>query len=750
MTARPVGRARPARNAMVESEGFGKVPLPKPNGRRKMPGSVRLASLPEELEPDDAVEIAYGDSLDWVEAKLRRGLSVLVECDKQIVQFLYRKLRDRLKDAARGEPKTVKLLAGRPKEGERGGSVLSNVLLELGDAVLTAERGTVVVVPHLDILTTTTKSGLSMEAREAIARFYENPDAVVLGFKDPSFEIPKVVEDLFTARRLLIGIPRESLPKLVRRQEARKLGVDEFDPYSLYKFVSGVNVIKLRRILAQLENRLDFDPAHPSSRVELLREIREMTLTGDMEVPRVDLRADIGGYAAVKEKLESEILSLLRRKDAGLGEEEVKAIEGLLPRGIVFSGPPGTGKTFFAKALATAIDATCIVVSGPELKSKWYGESEENLRRIFARARRAAPAVIVFDELDSIASSRGLYQGGNGVDHSIVNQLLTEMDGFRREELVFVVGTTNFVESLDPALLRPGRFEFVIDIPWPVEDDRREIARIYRDRFRLNIDDLGLEHLVRRTGGAVDPELGGRWTGDHLQALFRALKREEIRRGGREKFVIDAAEIDKAMKTRGAKRTLTPEEERTIAIHETGHALCALLLPNASPFEKVTIETEEEDRLGYVLQEVRKNRYVTTRADLLDDLAVCLGGRIAERLRCADVSIGAWDDLRRASEIARLMIEELGMGDGVDLRSFAPAREGAPRPPSPERARRIDEAIDQLLREQNSRVQRLLEENGALLDEMAARLLEKKSLTRDEALAILASRTPRKAAGVGT
>ena len=712
-----------------------------------MSGRVRVDSLPEELSLDDAIEVAYGDELQWVEAKLRHGLSVLIECDKQLVLYLYRNLRDRLRRPEGGTPMTCKLMAGRPREGTPGGGgVLNNVLAELADAVTTAEPNTVIVLPHLDILTTTTKSGLGEAARESIARFYENPDSVLLGFRDPSFEIPKVIEDVFPARRSIVGIPRDRLPRLVLRREARKFGVEEFDPFSLYKFTSGLNAIKLRKILSNFESRIDFDPGNPATRDVLMREIREMTLVGDMEVPRVDLMHDIGGYQKTKDKIESEILSLLRRKDGMTNAADVKAIEGLIPRGIIFSGPPGTGKTFFAKAIATAIDATCIVVAGPELKSKWYGESEENLRRIFTRARKSAPAVIVFDELDSFATARGMYANTSGVDHSLVNQLLTEMDGFRKEELVFIVGTTNFVESLDPALLRPGRFEFQLDIPWPIEEDRREILKIYRDKFQLDIPDDVLEHITRKTGALIDAEKGTRWAGDHLQALCRALKREEIRRGGRENFKVTIEEADKAMGTKGVKRTFTPEEEKTVAFHESGHALCSMLLPNASAVEKITIATGDEDTLGYVLREVRKNKYVTTRAELLDDIGVLLGGRTAERMRCGEVSVGAYDDLRKASEIARVMVEELGMADGLDPRTFGsfnrqPGEER--RAISPERANEIDMAIDRILREAQAKVDKLLAENGALLDAIAARLLDKKQLTKEEVVEMVAEHKSR-------
>lgn len=706
--------------------------------------TVRIETLPEELTADDAVGIAYGADLSWIEQKVRAGLSVLVECDKQVTLWLYRALRDRLRQPTNGQPMTCRLLSGRPREGERGGSVIGNVLGELADAVTAAEPGTVIVMPHLDILTTTTKSALTDAAREAIARFYENPDAVILGFKDPSFELPKVIEDVFTAKRSLLGTPRDILSRLVLRREARKFGVDEFDPYSLYKFVSGLNAIKLRRILEHFQSRLDFDPANPSTRAQLLRDVREMTLVGDMEIPRVDLHKDIGGYLSVKNKIETEILTLLTKKDTLQDDEQIRALEGLIPRGIIFSGPPGTGKTFFAKAFATSIDATCIVVSGPELKSKWYGESEENLRRVFARARKAAPAVIVFDELDSFATARGMYANTSGVDHSLVNQLLTEMDGFRKEELVFVVGTTNFVESLDPALLRPGRFEFQIDIAYPIDDDRRDICDIYRSKFDLDMSDEVRDHTVRRTGGVLDREKGTQWAGDHIQALFRALKREEIRRGGKAHFKVTAEEVDRGVeKIVGPKQKIvfTPEEERTIAIHESGHALCAMLLPNATPMEKITIATGESDILGAVMNDVRKNRYVTTRADMIDDIAVCLGGRVAEKLRCGEVSQGAWNDLRQANDLARYMMEELGMADDLLPRTFSPSHRQDPiqrRPVSPERAKLVDDAIDKLLREQHERVTRLLSDNSDLLDALTARIMEKKTMTKQEVADLIA------------
>src|SRR5205823_8055206 len=217
--------------------------------------------------------------------------------------------------------------------------------------------------------------------------------------------------------------------------------------------------------------------------------------------------------------LRSEVLDVLSRRDAATTEEEVSRLEDLIPRGMIFWGPPGTGKTYFAKAMAASIGAAITIVSGPELKSKWVGESEENLRQIFYKARQSAPSIIVFDEIDSFATARGTYTG-SGVEHSMVNQLLTEMDGFHKEELVFIVGTTNFVESLDPALLRPGRFEFHLHIPYPEAEDRREILKIYDRKMHLRMTDEALEYSVRRTADFVEGAAEGtRYSGDHLNAL---------------------------------------------------------------------------------------------------------------------------------------------------------------------------------------------------------------------------------------
>ena len=699
-------------------------------------GLIPIADLPRHLGEDDAIEAVYGGDLDWIATKLRQRLSVLVECDKQIGIGLYRALRSRLRTA--DPPLRCLLLAGHAGADEEGPpqTLMQRLLTQLQEAVFGGDSDRVLVLPHLDILTTTTRSGLSGETREAAALLYENPDQVFLAFRDPSFELPKVIENLFPVRQGLIGIPRDRLPHLITQDEARKFAVDAFNPYQFYKYVSGLNALRCRQVLRHLRGRIDFDPANPESAEDLLREIRRMTVIGDMEMPQVDLDREIGGYKPVKERLRREILDLLAAKETATSEQEVAQIEEIVPKGMIFHGPPGTGKTFFAKAVATALDATISIVSGPELKSRWVGESEENLRRVFARARKCAPSVIVFDELDSFASARGTYTG-SGVEHSMVNQLLTEMDGFRKEELVFVVGTTNFLDAIDPALLRPGRFELSIEIPYPHTQDRREILEIYRDKFRLEIDDELLDELVRWTAGSV-PGGSGRFTGDHLYALMRALRREQIRSGASGPVT---REQIAAARQRGSVRRpdLRRNEEHTIAVHEAGHAICAYVLPHCPTIKEVTISTGEEDMLGYVEQDMRANKYVTTRRDLLDDICVMLAGRAAEELLLGDISAGAYSDLLRASHLARTMVTELGMSEELGLRSLA----GGPEPPPASEMlhARIDTEIEALLKAQQARALETISQYREQLEALVATLMQHKKLGLPELREIFGGQT---------
>jgi cell division protease FtsH len=682
--------------------------------------SILLAEkeLPQDLSVDQAVELAYSAELAEVAGKLQRGLPTLIECAKDLAPFLFVNLRQRLK----ASDLRSTYLDGRSGPDSAGGmlqGLIGTMIQQLRDAVHGAVEKRVVVLPHLDLLTTS-QGGLTSEAREVIPLLYENPELVWLAFKDPSFPVPRVIENLFPHRVSILGIARGRLRHLITQKESRKFG-RQLNPWTLYKYVSGVHVVRLRKLLTALEGE-DY-PANPRG---AYRQLRQATLGGTLEVPEVDLHSDIGGYARVKKRLQSEILDVLAHKDQATDAAEIGWLEELIPRGMIFWGPPGTGKTLFAKGMAAALGAAITIVSGPELKSRWVGESEENLRQIFHSARQSAPSIIVFDEIDSFASARGTYSG-SGVEHSMVNQLLTEMDGFHREEMVFIIGTTNYVEILDPALLRPGRFEFHLYIPYPEADDRREILRIYDQKMRLAMTPQTLEFAVRRTADPVPGAAAGtRYSGDHLNALCRAIARIRLRH--ERQGCTSPDDVEQAITEWLERPQMTAAEERVVATHEAGHAVCALLSTHAPPMERISIVADTAGALGFVRYQDTAHRYVVTRGELLDDLCVLMGGREAELLLLDDLSIGSSQDLARATEIARALVEEFGMGgDTVGVCSFTSGeRDGRRRALSPSQLESIDARVRELLQEARQRAATLLKAHRGIVETLRDLLLEQK------------------------
>ncbi|QDU20697.1 AAA family ATPase [Urbifossiella limnaea] len=701
--------------------------------------------LPKDLSADQAVEAAYAQELAEVAGRLVRGLPVLIECDKELAPYLYLNLRTRLKE--------FKLqclyLDGRTRDGATQGAVqqglIGTMIGQLRDAVRGAVERRVVVLPHLDLLTTS-QGGLTGEAREVIPLLYENPELVWLGFKDPSFPLPKVIENLFPHWVSILGISRTKLKHLVTQKESRKFG-KTFSPLQLYKYVSGVNAVRLRKLLSTLDGE-DY-PADPK---RAYTQLRQATLSGAMEIPTVDLDADIGGYAKVKQRLKAEILDVLRKRDAATDADDVARLEELIPRGMIFWGPPGTGKTYFAKAIAASIGAAITVVSGPELKSKWVGESEENLRQIFHKARQSAPSIIVFDELDSFATARGTYTG-SGVEHSMVNQLLTEMDGFHKDELVFVVGTTNFVESLDPALLRPGRFEFHLHIPYPDDDDRKDILAIYDRKMRLKMTDEALDYSVRRTGDNYMTPTGTPFSGDHLNALCRAVARLRMR-----DEITDATTpkvIERALSEFEDKVELADNDAAMVSTHEAGHFVCAIFCPNHPPPEKVTIQSDMPWAPFFTAFKHDKRRIGHSRNELLDILTVLYGGIEAERLVLGDVSTGASgfgnprSDLARATELASVFVDTLGMSSlAAPLRTFRD-KDGRREVLSASQAEAIDRQVNTLIVQCQARAAAILKKHKADLVRVRDELLEKKTIEGGRVAEIVAELRAKFPADVG-
>lgn len=687
-----------------------------------------IDNLPLEIDEKTALETAYNRDLYWISKKLQSKASVLIECEKQLIPFVFMVLRKQMKDFGI----QLEYLDGRKIPGADSDnpapSILRAMLAQVTHWVRNANEERILVIPHLDLLVANSSQGegLTTEARELIPLLYENPRIVFLAFQDPNFALSKVIQNLFPAKRKLLGIDRSCLPALITQRDARKFPAN-FNFNKLYQYVSGLNPVRVRQILSRIEG-IDF----PQSSDNVFVQLREMTLDSEMELPSVDLDRDVGGYAAVKKKIHEEILGILKYRDQIQDESELSRIDSIIPKGIIFWGPPGTGKTYFAKAIAHALNATILIVSGPELKSMWVGKSEENIRKIFFKARQSAPSIIVFDELDSFAGSRSKLSTTE-VNHSMVNQLLTEMDGFRKEELVFVIGTTNFVSSLDAALLRPGRFEMKLEIPFPEEQDRLEILNIYHQKMNLPLTEEQINYLSSQTGEMTDPMTGSSFTGDHLYSACRYLKRLQIREN---RSSYDKNDLHLALRGGDQKRKLSEEERHVVAYHEAGHAVVALCLKDASPVQRISVDSDYAEALGYIKQEERKNKFMVTKRQLLADLIVLMGGREAELLIFNDLSSGSENDIHRANYLVSEMVSRWGMSEAFGVQIIAEGEMSA------EVLSKRDQAVGDILEKARQKARQILEQRIELVKQLGETVLNEKVMERERIAEFLKMHAP--------
>jgi transitional endoplasmic reticulum ATPase len=451
---------------------------------------------------------SYAREIEKAASFLRAGLPVLVYCDKLVVGPVWRE--------------TVRMsclehqLLDVPDERDdspfpRG--MRQRQMARLKDLIRNLKKGQVLVIPHLDLLAGGSDSNLPTESRELIELIYEEGDRLVLAFADRSLEIPEVLAARFAVRLLITGVSRTVVtPKgerpigeaLVTAKEAACFR--DYDPEGLYKNVAGMNPIRLRHAIRYaIEEYAEPEPIPVARLYEAIRAFKAQ-ISAKFEVPNVSFQ-DIGGYEDVKAELQQAIHLML----GGYAIEERLRSE-LIPRGFIFYGPPGTGKTLFAKAVANKMNATIQVVSGPEVTDMYVGESERKVRELFAEARRNAPAVLVFDEFDSIATRRsGRDDGGSRAGNALVAQILTEMDGFRPDVPLLVIGTTNRIDIIDDALLRPSRFKAVkIGLPDPVA--RRAIAAVHARHFQVDVTPAMLEVIADATNAM---------NGDEIRSIFR-------------------------------------------------------------------------------------------------------------------------------------------------------------------------------------------------------------------------------------
>ncbi|MBN2576087.1 MAG: AAA family ATPase [Deltaproteobacteria bacterium] len=511
--------------------------------------AIPIASLPTTVDTRKVIEPCHGRDLDEIADALRNRQSVLVECDKLLAGELFMALRPRFPQSC-----GIALLSVDHRRDEGDGAI-NATLKEFRRVVRDGDAQTaVVVVPNFDLMVSADQTGqhVDLTTREVLATLYENPGLCLLAFKDPNLSVPKAILEFFSRRIDIVGVDRRHLPHLVTQTEARRFDLETFDPYALYKYVSGLNVVKLRQVLSGLAGDAFADQSPHKARAFLRRATLDAS-DADLPSTRLD---DIGGYERVKELLRKNVLDVLAAIEgasATRSEAELAHMERLVPRSILFTGPPGTGKTMFCKALAAELDATVIVINGPELKSKWVGESEERIRKIFSRARRSTPAIVVFDEIDSFAGKRGgasadgepRHGTGTSSDHSMLNQLLTEMDGFRSHESVFVIATTNFATNLDEALRSRMRYE--IEIPYPDRADREAIVRVYDRKYGLALEPAVMRRLLDETETWIDPATFSRFAGRDLEALAAALARARLLAAAESRTAVEATPITEEM-----------------------------------------------------------------------------------------------------------------------------------------------------------------------------------------------------------
>jgi cell division protease FtsH len=455
---------------------------------------------------------------------------------------------------------------------------------------------------------------------------------------------------------------------------------------------------------------------------------RSKAKTYDSERPGTTF-ADVAGYAGVKQEV-TEVIDFLKTPQK-FGE-----IGARIPKGILLVGPPGTGKTLIARAVAGEAGVPFLSVSGSDFMEMFVGVGASRVRDLFESARKMGRAIIFVDEIDSIGRKRGAgLGGGHDEREQTLNQMLNEMDGFEPTEGIVMIAATNRPDILDPALLRPGRFDRQVVVPLPSLEDRREILAVHVRHKRVS-PDVDLDLVARGTPGMSGADLANLV---NEAALFAVRSGEDAIH----KDHFDAARDRILMGQKRETLALSDEEKEAIAYHEGGHAVCAVVLPNADPVHKVTI-IPSGMALGVTQQLPEAERHLYRQDYIEDSLVVRMGGRVAEELVYGVVSTGANNDLVGATELARKMVREWGMSERVGPMAWGSQAQVFlgddlmhTRDYSDDTARVIDEEVERILREQETRCRELLTEHRAGLNLVAQALLEHETIDGEEVIRLI-------------
>jgi cell division protease FtsH len=440
--------------------------------------------------------------------------------------------------------------------------------------------------------------------------------------------------------------------------------------------------------------------------------------------------ADVAGVEEAVEELE-EVKEYLENP------AKFQAMGAKVPKGILLYGPPGTGKTLLARAVAGEAGVPFFSISGSDFVEMFVGVGAARVRDLFEQAKQSAPAIVFIDEIDAVGRHRGAgLGGGHDEREQTLNQLLVEMDGFDARTGVILMAATNRPDILDPALLRPGRFDRQVVIDRPDLEGRKAILKVHARGKPLD-PDADLDVIARRTPG---------FTGADLSNVVNEAALLSARRSKRQIGLSEMEEaIDRVMAgPERRSRLISDREKKIIAYHEGGHALVAWVLPNADPVHKITIIPRGR-ALGYTMTLPIEDKFMMSRQELVDDLAMLLGGRVAEELVFQDITTGAQNDLDRATKIARQMVTEYGMSDKLGPMTLGQkqgevflGRDFASHPDySQQVAFEIDSEIRDLIDHAHDEALEILTEHRSRLDAMAAALIERETIEKEELVALL-------------
>ena len=438
--------------------------------------------------------------------------------------------------------------------------------------------------------------------------------------------------------------------------------------------------------------------------------------------------ADVEGVDEAEESL-AEIVDYLHNTD------KYTSIGATMPKGVLLVGPPGTGKTMLAKAVAGEADVPFFSISGSEFVEMFVGMGASKVRDLFRQAKEKAPCIVFIDEIDAIGLKRSAgAMGGNDEREQTLNQLLTEMDGFEGNSGVIILAATNRPDALDPALTRPGRFDRRVSVELPDLKGREAILKVHAKKVKI-ADDVDFNRVARMASGASGAELANIVN----EAALRAV------RDGR--GFATQADLEESIEVviagyQKKNSILTDQEKRTVAYHEIGHALVAALQTHSAPVQKITIIPRTSGALGYTMQVEEGDHYLMTKEEIENKIATFTGGRAAEEVALGTVSTGASNDIEQATKLARAMITRYGMSDEFDMVAMETVNNpylgsDTSLTCSAGTQTRIDTLVVELVRAQHEKAVRLLQENRAKLDELAQFLYEKETITGEEFMNIL-------------